>query len=429
MPGESPEEAPGEARITRGEWALILVLVAIHFTHMVDFVIIMPLGERLMRELAITPSQFSWIISVYPFAACIASLGASLVMDRFDRRSVLLSMYAGFGLSTLFCGLAQTYETLLVARTLAGVFGGLAAVAIMTVIGDVFPSEKRGRATGAITSAFAVASIAGLPMGLLLAEWWGRGAPFIALGIISGLIWVIARFRLPTVREHLRHPRRHPLTEFVAVVKETNHQRAFVFSLFLVMGTFTVGSFTAPYLSTTNGWGEMQLALLYGIAGACTLIGMNVVGRLADRVPRLKLFRILAALAVVSAIAITNLPPVPLWVAAVVLSAFMVFSAGRIVPSQAMLLGTAEPRMRGAFMSLNTAVQHLASGAAPVLAGLLMTQSPDGKLHGFPAVGLLAAATAAISLVLAGGLRPAKVSIALPQQIVEPDEATEPAVV
>lgn len=169
-PGEPASRRPQPARITRSEWALILVLVAIHFTHMVDFVIIMPLGGRLMSELSITPVQFGWVVSVYALAAGVASLFASFAMDRFDRKSVLLTMYGGFGLSTLFCGLAADYEQLLLARTLAGVFGGLAAVTIMTILGDVFPPEKRGRATGAITSAFAVASVVGLPLGLLLAE-------------------------------------------------------------------------------------------------------------------------------------------------------------------------------------------------------------------------------------------------------------------
>ena len=204
-------QRPQPPRITRGEWALILVLVAIHFTHMVDFVIIMPLGERLMHDFQITPPQFAWIISSYLLAAGVASLFATLVMDRFDRKSVLLTMYAGFGLSTLFCGLAPSYEWMLVARTLAGVFGGLAAVAIMAVIGDVFPPEKRGRATGAITSAFAVASIVGLPIGLWLAEWFGRGAPFIVLAGLSAVVWVVASFRLPQVRGHLEHARPSPL--------------------------------------------------------------------------------------------------------------------------------------------------------------------------------------------------------------------------
>jgi predicted MFS family arabinose efflux permease len=340
-----------------------------------------------------------------------------MVMDRFDRKSVLLAMYGGFGISTLFCGLAQNFETLLFARTLAGVFGGLAAVSIMAVISDLFPPEKRGRATGAITSAFAVASVVGVPIGLKLTDWYGRGSPFIALAGLSVVIWIIAAFRLPQVREHLSHPRHPALQEFAAVVREGKHQRAFVFTFFLVLGTFTVGSFTAPYLSATNDWNESQLAEIYFASGLCTLIGMAIVGRMADRFPRLVLFRVLGGITIVATLAITNLPPSALWVAAAAVSAFMVFSAGRMVPAQAMLMGTAEPRYRGAFMSLNTAVQHLASGIAPVLSGLLLTKTADGKLHGFPLVGLFAIASALASLYLAGRLRSAKVIVPIqPQQ-------------
>ena len=421
-PAEPPSARPPPPRITRGEWALILVLVAIHFTHMVDFVIIMPLGKRFMDELHITPVQFGWLVSVYALAAGVTSLCGSLVMDRFDRKALLLAMYGGFALSTLFCGLAGSYETLLIARTAAGMFGGLAAVTIMAVIGDVFPSEKRGRAVGAITSAFAVASIVGVPLGLLLTDAYGRGAAFLALGALSAAVWVLAAVRLPHVREHLQHQRRHPLREFAAVVREGNHQRAFVFSFFLVLGTFTVGSFSAPYLSATNGWGEDDLALIYSVAGVCTLLGMSVVGGLADRFHRLPLFRVLGVLTILTTLMLANLPPGPIWVATLVVSAFMVFSAGRIVPAQAMLLGTAEPRVRGAFMSLNTAVQHLGTGIAPQLAGVLMTKTEDGKMHGYPLVGVVAAVAAIISLVLAGTLRSAKITTT-PQ----PEQEKEPA--
>lgn len=146
MPAASEPPAPPRnspvARITRSEWALILVLVAIQFTHMVDFVIIMPLGGRLMRELELSESQFAHIVSAYAWAAGIASLLASFVMDRFDRKIVLLAMYAGFGVSTIVCGLASNYTGLLLSRTLAGGFGGTAAVALMAVIGDIFPPES-----------------------------------------------------------------------------------------------------------------------------------------------------------------------------------------------------------------------------------------------------------------------------------------------
>lgn len=420
--GEQP--ARSRSALSRSEWALILVLVAIHFTHMVDFVIIMPLGGRLMKELALTPGQFGNIVSSYAWAAGIASLAASFVMDRFDRRHFLLTMYAGFGLSTLYCGLAQSYEILLLTRTLAGVFGGLAAVTIMAVIGDVFPPEKRGRAVGAITSAFAVASIVGLPLGLLLADAYGRGAPFVALAAFSGAVWVVAWVRLPAVRGHLSADRPNPLTEFAAVAREPNHLWAFVFSFFLVLGSFTVAAFIGPYFTSTNGWTEKDLAVIYLVAGVGTLIGMNVVGRMADRMPRLTLFRWLAGLATIAAVVVTNLPAGPLWVATLALTAFMVLTAGRIVPAQAMLLGAAVPRNRGAFMSLNTSVQHLSTGLAPMIAGAIVTETPDGKLSGYPIVGLVAAASALVSLVLAGYLKPAKETVPAPK----PEPVAEPAV-
>lgn len=416
-PANPPPQPP--ARLTRAEWGLILVLVAVQFTHMVDFVIIMPLGGRLIRELNLTESQFGHVVSAYAWAAGIASLLASLVMDRFDRRTVLLTMYAGFGLSTLFCGLAPGYELLLLSRTLAGVFGGVAAVSILAVIGDVFPPQKRGRASGAVMSAFAVASIAGLPLGLLLAEWFGRGAPFVALAALSGLVWVLGWFRLPHVRGHLAAERASHLAEFAAVVREPAHLWAFAFSFFLVLGTFTVASFIGPYLTATNGWSEKDLAVIYLTAGALTLVGMNVVGRLADRLPRLPLFRVLALLALVMAVAVSNLPPGPLWVAALALGGFMVFASGRMVPAQAMLLGTAVPRVRGAFMSLNTSVQHASTGLAPIIAGAILHRTPEGRLEGFPLVGLVAAATAGMSLVLAGWLRTA------PHQLPKEEPARE----
>ena len=398
----SPTKAQPPAIITPTEWALIFVLTAIQFTHTVDFVIIMPLGERLRRELEITPSQFGYIVAAYAWAAGVASLLASFIMDRLDRKTVLLFLYAGFALSTLYCGLANDYQGMLLARTLAGVFGGLASVTIMAIIGDLFPHEKRGRASGAVMSAFAIASVAGLPIGLMLGELYGRGTPFIVLAGVSALVWIVGLFRLPEVNEHLRHARPHPLREFSEVIQVPNHLWAFAFSFFLVLGTFTVGSFCGPVFASINDWTEKSLAVVYLCAGLFTLVGMNIVGRYSDRVPRLPLFRALALGAILMALVVTNLPPGPLWIATLALSGFMVFAAGRMVPAQAMLLGTAIAKNRGAFMSLNTAVQHVATGLAPAIAGAIVVEDENGKLSGFPMVGLVAAGSALVALVLAG---------------------------
>jgi len=388
---------------SRSEWSLLLVLVAVQFTHMVDFVIIMPLGNRLMAELSLTESQFGWIVSAYAWAAGLASLAASLVMDRFDRRTVLLTMYAGFTVSTMLCGLAPNFELLILARFLAGTFGGVAAVALNAIIGDVFPPHRRGRATGALMSAFAFATIAGLPIGLALAHWFGRSAPFYAIAAVSVVVWIVGWYFLPPLRGHITNDRKSKLEEFFAVAREPNHLRAFAFSFFLVLGTFTVASFTAPYFGRINNWGESELAIIYFFAGLFTLVSMNVVGRLADRYPRRPLFQVLAGGAIVMALVMSNLPPTHLWVATVVLTLFMGFAAGRMIPAQTILLGAATPRVRGAFLSLNTAVQHLGTGAASAIGGLLI----GSDMSGFPIVGLVSAATAAISLVLIVFIRPA----------------------
>jgi predicted MFS family arabinose efflux permease len=404
---ENANSKPKLASITRGEWVLIVFLMAIQFTHMVDFVIMMPLGERLMKELSITTDQFGFIVSTYAIAAGIASLLASLAIDRFDRKSVLLCMYAGFGLSTLLCGLAPNYELLLISRTLAGIFGGLSSVSIMSVVGDVFPPEKRGRVMGAITASFGIASIVGIPLGLVLSNEYGRGMPFIVLAAFSAVVWAIGYFRMPSVKGHLDLVRASPIKELMRAAGNPNHQKAFAFTFFLVIGTFTVASFVATYLKALNGWSEIDLAKIYCIAGISTLAGMNVIGQLADRMQRLLLFRIFGSAALVIGIILTNLPETPLYVAAVAMSAFMVCATGRFVPAQAMIIGVAEPRVRGAFMSLNNAVQHLATGIASSVAGFMVGQTEDGKLTGFPLVGLFSAAAAAVSLVLGGLLRPA----------------------
>jgi predicted MFS family arabinose efflux permease len=422
------------ASITRAEWGLILILVAIQFTHMVDFVIVMPLGGRLMAELSLTTSQFAQIVSSYAWAAGIASLLASFVMDRFDRKAVLLAMYGGFTLSTLFCGVSGTYEWLLVSRTLAGAFGGTAAVALMAVIGDVFPPEKRGRATGAVISSFAVASILGLPAGLRLTEWFAEsapeplrviratGSPFVALAVLSAAVWLLVWTKLPAIRGHLTTNRPNRWAEFAEVVRHRDHLGAFAFSFFLVLGTFTVASFIGPYLSKLNGWTEKTLSHIYFVAGLCTLVGMTVVGRLADRLPRLPLFRVLGVGALVMAVAITHLPQGSLWVATLATCGFMVFASGRMVPVQAMLLGVPQPKNRGAFMSVYTSVQHAATGLAPLIAGSLVHEAPDGHLEGFPLVGWVAAATALISLLLAGLLKQAKAEEA-PVEVAKVTEA------
>lgn len=122
----------------------------------------MPLGPQLMRVMQISPREFSSLVAAYTLSASAASFLAALYIDRFDRKRALSFLYTGFALSTLLCGLATGYAALLVARLLAGAFGGVCGAAVFAVIGDAIPLERRGSATGTVSMAFSI-SAAGSP--------------------------------------------------------------------------------------------------------------------------------------------------------------------------------------------------------------------------------------------------------------------------
>ena len=404
----SPQSPANRPKITRTEWALILLLAGINFTHILDFVIVMPLGKQLITELQISPAQFGHIVSAYGIAACVAGILAATVVDRFDRRSVLLFNYTGFTISTLACGVAPDYTWLLVARGLAGAFGGVTSSAILAVIGDVFPNERRGVALGAVTSAFAVASIVGLPIGLLLATEFGRGIPFIALAGLSVPVWITAFFRLPSLTSHRQRAGTKIWVELRIVVLHPNHLRSFAFMFALVMGSFTIIPFLAPYLELNCGATRDEVALVYAIAGVFTLVGMNVVGRLTDLYGQRRVFLIAALGSIAMTLLITNLPAWGIIASAAAASGFMVTAAGRIIPAQAMMIGSSPAPLRGRFMNLNNAVSHFATGVSPLVAGSIITQANEtAPLEGYPIAGLVAVGFASAALGLAFLLRPA----------------------
>ena len=181
-------------------WIVVLILAAVQFTSIVDFMVVMPLGPRLIEKLNITPDQFGLIVASYSISAGLAGLLASSIMDRFGRKTAFLGLYSGFLLGTLFCGLARRYSTLLAARVLTGGFGGILGGLALTIVADLFPEERRGRATGVLMSAFALASVVGVPAGLHVGFKWGWHVPFLILAGLGSLVLIAALFAMPPLR-------------------------------------------------------------------------------------------------------------------------------------------------------------------------------------------------------------------------------------
>jgi predicted MFS family arabinose efflux permease len=405
----SPTSSPS------GERLALLALGGVQFTHILDFMIMMPLGPQLLRALHIDTHEFGLLLSSYTFAAAVSGLLAATYIDRFDRRKLLLSLYALFTLATLCCGLAPNYAALLVARALAGAFGGIMGALVQTIVADIVPFERRGRAMGTIMASFSLSTVAGVPLGLFLAnhvQALGWRAPFFFIVVLSLVFWTTAFRLLPSLTAHMGQRTGSLLRQIYEVAKEPNHLRAYCFVALLMMAGFTVIPYIALYYTTNVGMTDQFITVIYLCGGAATFFTSRVIGKLADRHGKLRAFRWLALAAMLPMLVTTHLVPVPWWLVLINATAFFILVPGRMIPGMAMVTAAALPQVRGTFMSLSASVQMLASGFASLLAGLIITRNAAGQVEHFNIVGYIAVACGLLSLWLAGRLRVAHAHVA-----------------
>ncbi|MDB6026809.1 MAG: sugar transporter [Verrucomicrobiales bacterium] len=402
---ESSEIAP-----LRQEKFLLFILAAIQFTTIVDFLIVLPLGPQYMRVFKISPAQFGLMVSAYAISAGIFGIIAGFFLDRFDRKRALLWLYSGFTLGTLCCALAPNYHLLVAARVVAGAFGGVAGGLILAIIGDVIPEKRRGAAMGLVMSSFSVASICGVPLGLLLASHLNWHMPFFALTGLSILILAAAARVMPHLRSHLVHAgEEHPAAKMLTILTHPDHRMAFVFMATMTCAGFLVFPYISNYMVANVGMTEKQLPLIYLCGGLCTLFTMNLIGRWTDRAGKKRVFTIVSLSAAAPIVILTNLPHAPVWVAVAVSTLLMVCMSGRMVPAMALMTGSIEARYRGGFMSINSSVQQFASGFAAYVSGLILGQTPGGEITRYWLVGVLSVTCAYSCIYLVKFLKTSEV--------------------
>ena len=390
----------------RNERFFLFSLAGIQFTHILDFMIMMPLGPEFIRELNINTHEFGLLLSSYTFAAAIAGIFATYFVDRFERRVLLLSLYACFIIATLVCGLAPDYHSLFIARAFAGAFGGILGSLVQTIVADSIPFERRGKALGTVMSAFSISTVAGVPLSLFLANnipSLGWRAPFIFIALISSLILYVGYRNIPKITGHLGQTHEGSrLSQIWNIFFAHQHLRAFVFMALIMLTGFSVIPYIALYLTANVGIDNSYISLIYLCGGIATLMSSRVIGHMADHYGKVKVFRVLAVISLIPLVVTTNLMPVPLWVVLINSTAFFVLVSGRMIPAMAIVSQVVEAKVRGTFMSLVGSVQMLASGLASVLAGMVVTISADGKMEHYNLVGYGAALCGLLTFCLVG---------------------------
>ena len=379
---------------TKHERRLLWLLALTQFTVIMDFMVMMPLGPQIMHTFGITPAAFATAVSAYSWCSGLSGLFAATYIDRFDRRKLLLTVYALFAVSNLGCALASSFPLLLVARAFAGITGGVLGSVIMAIVGDVVPILRRGAATGTIMTSLSLAAIAGVPAGVMLGAHFNWAAPFVLLVVLSILIWFAGMQIVPSLAQHLSRrppPLNQVLPDLGRLLTNPRHLNAFALTFMIMVSHMLVIPFISPMLVLNHAVAPANLSWMYMGGGFATFFTSRAIGRLADRYGKHRVFRIAALVSLLPVLFVTHLPNLPFVAMVLFFPFFMVSMSGRMIPMQALLTTVPEPTRRGAFLSANSALQALGMGCGAWLGGLMLTNTASGQIAGYGTVGWVAA--------------------------------------
>jgi predicted MFS family arabinose efflux permease len=383
---DKENKAPG---FSTHQMVIIGLLALTQFSVILDFMVISPLGDALMKSLNITPKQFGLVVSCYAFAAAVSGLLTAGFADRFDRKKLLLFFYCGFIAGTLLCGLAPTYSFLVFGRIITGLFGGVIGSISLTIVADLFPLQMRGRAMGILQMGFAASQVLGIPAGLYFANILGWHLPFLMIVFLGAAITLLLLFFLEPVTGHLKGRVRQSITDrYITLLNNPDYRKGFMLTATVYIGGFLMQPFASTYFINNLGTSPHDLPLIFLCSGIASLIVMPLMGKLSDRIDKFRLFAAGSCWAIIMILIYTHLVPIPLWVLTLVNICLFVGVFSRNVPAGAIISAVPDSRDRGAFLSINSCLQQLSGGLAAALAGLIIKQPGRGApIQHFPILG------------------------------------------
>jgi predicted MFS family arabinose efflux permease len=359
-----------------GYQKLVITLLALtQFTVVLDFMVMSPLGDMLMKSMSLRPAQFGFAVSAYAFSAGISGLLTAGFADRFDRKKLLLFFYIGFIAGTLFCGLSHSYMMLIAARIVTGLFGGVIGSISLAIVADLFPLEQRGRVMGFMQMGFGASQVLGIPIGLFIANYWGWQSPFLMIVGLATIAWLLIMMKMQPINKHLAlQTNRNAFTHLWHTIAKRDYRIGFLATAMLSLGGFMMMPWGSAFAINNLQVTTHQLPFLFMVAGISSLIIMPLVGRWSDQVDKFKIFAIASAWMMVMVVIYTNLSRVPFWFVLIMNILFMIGIMSRMVP--AMALTSSLPKMadRGAFMSINSSLQQIAGGLAAAVGGMIVVQ-------------------------------------------------------
>ncbi|GAB4021190.1 MAG: MFS transporter [Bdellovibrio sp.] len=388
------------------EKLFIFILAAVQFAHMVDFVVMMPLGPVLMKDLSITPAQFGALVSSYNFSAGIAGFLFGTIADQFERKKLLSISMLGFITGTFLCGISELYFTLIMGRILAGIFGGVLNVLVFTMATDLVPFERRGKAMGVLMGAFSVASVIGVPLGLWIADYWGWNSTFRFIAFFSIFIIAASFLYLPLFpAKGLKLRWTTIIKNYLGLLKKADYLYSYLLIFLVAVSMFVLIPFLSPYAVKNIGIQATDLKYMYLVGGLSTVFTARLIGKSTDKHGAKKVFSHVVFGSLLPVALFTNAGHMNLFFYILMSTLFMTIVSGRMIPCMTMISEVPSQSERGSFMGLLNSIRSMGSAIATITAGFIISESADGSLIHFNTVGYISMIIAIITVFMTKRLR------------------------
>ena len=357
---------------------VISIVFFIQFVNIVEFMMVMPMGPMFATMLDIPMNKVGLIAGAYNFSAALMGLTLAVFLDRFARKNLLIVGCTGLAIATLSAAFSTDLTSLIAARLVAGVFGGLIATASLALVTDLIPGNYRARALALIMTAFSVASIVGVPFGLELASAYGWQTPFYVLSVFS-LISLVLVVRYVPIKTLLEKPVRY---RFRQLLQQRVFWQGYLMTASVMFSSFMFIPNIATYVVFNLDFPLENMGQLYLVGGLVSFFVLQLAGKLIDRHGVLKVS--LLGTIILCVVMIFGFIPGLLMLSAYVI--YILFMSGmnfRGVTNQMVSSRIPPPQMRAGFLSMQTAVQHMSATLGAVFSSFILSVGEQGELVNF----------------------------------------------
>lgn len=352
-------------------YLIVFSLWLLVFSASSQIMIISPILPQIGEELGIADTLLGTLVTAYSLMVGLFAIISGPISDRMGRRRILL-MGTGVMTLALICHyLVVDYFTFLAVRVFAGMAGGILSGAAVSYIGDYFPYNRRGWAVGWVMSGSAFGQIAGIPMGVAMAEGFGFRTPFYVFAVTMAMTYVLVWFRVPQPPIRAREGSltiRGAVSDYWAMLRKKEIAAAALAFFLMFLGVSIYIVYFPTWLERSVGFSSYQVATLFFVGGIANVLSGPQAGKLSDRIGR-KLIVLLSCVGLFIVMLLTTVVIRDIWIAYPVFFLTMILVAMRISPFSALLTALVPDHNRGSLMSLTVALGQVGFGLGGAMAG------------------------------------------------------------